>query len=463
MLCGLAPCAVADEFSTKGLLFPQVVTAFYEPRNFQTVWTVPESVEQLGKAIAEAPLHGLHPEDYHFSVLTQRTDVVLTDAFIAFAHDLRYGRASHRLKGDDWKITHNDLELIPVLERALSTGLVHQELTGLTPTIAAYGSLQRALVQYRQLAASGGWPAFQKPIDLTETENSEELDLLRTRLEITGDLEPDGDIVEAVVRFQRRHGLQADGIVGKQTIAALSVSAEQRVSQIELSLERMRWMSREFPERYVVVNVPGFELRMSEQGKWIEAMRVIVGKTTWCTPTFLSSEINQVVLNPYWYVPSIIASKEIYPLLKKDPQYLKRNNIRMIPRAQGGVQLRQNPGPRNSLGRIKFLFPNCCDCYLHDTREKQLFEKVLRLFSHGCIRIERAMDLGSWILEREGWSTEKLEAAIESNATQTIRLTSPMTIYIVYFTAWVDEDGSVQFRNDVYGKDNELLQSLATN
>ncbi|HJZ13015.1 MAG TPA: L,D-transpeptidase family protein, partial [Acidobacteriota bacterium] len=188
----------------------------------------------------------------------------------------------------------------------------------------------------------------------------------------------------------------------------------------------------------------------------VQIMRVIVGKTTWCTPTFLSSTIDQIILNPAWYVPSIIASKEIYPLLKKDPGYLKRNNIRMIPRADGGVQLRQSPGPHNALGRVKFLFPNCCDCYLHDTPDKQLFDQVLRLFSHGCIRIEKAFDLASWILEEEVWSTEKLAAAIQSTKTQTIRLSKPVAIFSVYFTAWVEEYGLVQFRQDVYGKDKEL-------
>lgn len=173
-------------------------------------------------------------------------------------------------------------------------------------------------------------------------------------------------------------------------------------------------MPREFPERFVVVNVPSLDLRMFEGGEIIQSMRVIVGKTTWCTPTFLSSDINQIIVNPYWYVPSAIATREIYPLLKKDPDYLNRNNIRMIPRTQGDIQLRQSPGPLNELGRIKFLFPNCCDCYLHDTPEKQLFERILRFFSHGCIRVESAVDLANWILDEEGWSAEKLATAIES-------------------------------------------------
>ncbi len=388
------------------------------------------------------------------------SDPVLTDAFFAYAHDLRFGRASHRLKGRDWKITHNDLELIPVLENALSTGQVRKELADLAPSSDTYRLLRTALAEYRQLAASGRWPTFREPIDLEKTENLEQLDLLRRRLEITGDLKPDMELIEGVIRFQQRHGLRIDGIVGKQTIAALSVAAEERALQIELTLERLRWMPREFPDRFVVVNVPGLDLRVFEQGKTIQTMLVIVGKTTWCTPTFLSSEINQIILNPYWYVPSKIATREIYPLLEKDPDYLARNNIQTIPRVQGGIQLRQSPGPRNSLGQIKFLFPNCCDCYLHDTPEKQLFEKVLRFFSHGCIRIENAVDLANWILAEEGWSAEQLTSEIESNKTQTIDLKKPVPIFIVYFTAWVESDGSVQFRNDVYGNDKSLELAL---
>lgn len=374
---------------------------------------------------------------------------------------MRYGRALHRLRGVDWNIKHSDLELIPVLQEALSSGDVRNRLDDLAPSFEAYRLLQNALAEYRRVVASGGWSAFPEPIDLEGIETSEVLDSLRNRLTMTQDLEQGMKLIEGVIRFQWRHGLRVDGIVGKQTIAALSVAPEERVSQIELNLERLRWMPRQFPERSVVVNVPSFDLRVYQQGKMVQTIRVIVGQATWCTPTFLSSEINQIILNPYWYVPTSIATREIFPLLEKDPGYLKRNNIRMIPRTEGGVQLRQSPGPLNSLGQIKFLFPNCCDCYLHDTPAKDLFEKVLRLFSHGCIRIEQAMDLANWILEEEGWSAESLAAAIESHKTQTIRLARPAPIFVVYFTAWVDQEGFVQFRNDVYKKDKQLKQSLS--
>lgn len=455
----------APEIPTKGLHNPAIVNAFYESRKSQNVWTNPEWIQELQDAIAQAPLHGLRSADYHFNELEQKKDPILTDAFLTYAHDLRFGRASHRLKGVDWKVNHNDQELVPLLEEAISTGQIHKRLMDLAPSFPAYRLLQDTLLQYRKLAGSGGWPEFQEPLDLNDSQkddpqNLAALDRLRIRLEKSGDLERGKELTGALLKFQQRHGLRVDAIVGKQTMDALSVTAERRVSQIELNLERLRWMPRELPPQFVIVNVPGFELGTYRENKRIATMRVIVGRASWCTPTFLSSEINQVIVNPYWYVPSNIAKKEIYPLLQKEPDYLERNNIRIIPRSPDGVQLRQSPGPRNALGKVKFLFPNCCDCYLHDTPDKELFERVLRAFSHGCIRVEGAVDLAAWILQNEDWTPDDFAAAIESSKTQTIRLTHAMPLYIVYFTAWIGEDGSAQFRSDVYGKDRELERSL---
>jgi murein L,D-transpeptidase YcbB/YkuD len=347
-----------------------------------------------------------------------------------------------------------------VLELALAAGEIQKQLDRQAPSTESYRSLQVALRRYRQIARSGGWPVFPEPMDI-ENLNTDQSQLLMQRLALTGDLDPGMKVLDAVYRFQHRHGLKVDGIVGKHTIAALSMPAEHRVSQIEWNLERLRWMPRENPPRSVEVNIPGLDLRMYESATMILTMQVIAGKPSWCTPTFLSSGINEIVLNPYWYVPSVIAQREIYPLLKRDPAYLQRNNIRIIRGTNGEIQLRQSPGPRNSLGRIKFLFPNCCDCYLHDTPEKHLFDQWIRFFSHGCIRVENAFDLAAWILENEGWSEEKLAADIESGKTVKIALADPVPIFLTYFTAWVDRNGLVQFRSDVYGKDRELSRTLS--
>ena len=451
--------AFAKEFSTKGLHYPELVRAFYEKRKFKPVWLNPNLLEQLQQAIAGASQHGLQPAMYHHAQLQKGSDALRTDAFITFAHDLRFGRATARLKGPEWKLSHKDAELIPILQAAVSSQKIQKHLETLAPTFESYRLLQQQLKLYRKLTSERGWPAFDTPMDL-ETGDPEQLVQLQRLLEKTGDLADGMKLFDAIAAFQWRHGLNADGVVGEQTLAALKFTAAKRLNQIELNLERMRWLPHEFPERYVIVNVPGFELKIYDRHKLIRTMRVVVGKKDWLTPTFLSSEINKVILNPYWHVPPNIAKQDIYPRLKKEPDYLQRLGIHPVKDSKGDLQLRQNPGDKNLLGRIKFAFPNQSGAYLHDSPEKDLFDSVLLSFSHGCIRVDDAIGLADWMLKRQGWSEERLQQAIDSNKTQTLSTSHPIPLYIVYLTAWVEPDGSLQFRNDIYGKDDELAPVL---
>jgi L,D-transpeptidase YcbB len=455
LLVLIALSATAEDFASQNLIYPKLVTAFYETNGQKNVWD-DRLRQQLQQGIAGADQHGLQPANYHFVELENGSDASCTDAFFAYAHDLRFGRTSDRLKGTDWQVKHNDADLIPILQNALKANDIRKHLEDLAPSFESYKLLQKQLELYRALE---GWQAPLNPLDL-EKGDQHQLELLTSLLKTSGDLRQGVKLIDAVMRFQSRHGLRPDGIVGKQTITALKIQPSQRVTQIELNLERMRWLPHDLPNQFLLVNVPAFELRIYERHQLIDKMRVIVGRRTWCTPTFLNSAINQIILNPFWYVPSAIANKEIYPLLEKEPDYLEKNNIQIIQDKNGDVRLRQPPGEKNSLGRIKFLFPNCCDCYLHDTPEKQLFDKVLRSFSHGCIRVEDAFRLADSILENEGWTKERLSEAIASGKTQTVSLTRQIPIYIVYFTAWVDSDGSLQFRNDVYSKDQRLASVL---
>ena len=450
---------VAKEFSTKGLHYPELVRTFYGKRHFKPVWTDPKLFNQLQQAIEGASQHGLQPANYHYAQLLKGSDVVRTDAFIAYAHDLRYGRATQRLKGNEWKLSHKDADLISVLQAALSSHEIQKHLENLTPSLDGYRLLQKQLKLYRQLALKREWPAFDKPIDM-ETGDPEQLELLRRLLEKTGDLTQGMKLFDAIARFQWRHGLNADGVVGEQTLAALKITAFKRLRQIELNLERMRWLPHEFPERYVIVNVPGFELKIYDHHKLTRTMRVVVGKKDWLTPTFLSSEINKVILNPYWHVPPNIAKQDIYPRLKKEPDYFERLGIHVVSDSKGDLQLRQSPGDKNLLGRIKFAFPNHSGAYLHDSPEKDLFDAVLLSFSHGCVRVEDAIGVADWMLKQQGWTEERLQQAIDSNKTQTLSLSRTIPLYIIYLTAWVEPDGSLQFRDDIYGKDDELAPIL---
>jgi murein L,D-transpeptidase YcbB/YkuD len=449
----------AKEFSAKGLHYPELARAFYEKRRFKPVWTDPKLLNQLQQAIAGAELHGLQPANYHHAQIAKGSEALRTDAFLAYAHDLRFGRATPRLKGNEWKLSHKDADLIPVLQAALNSREIQNVLENLAPRFDGYNLLQKQLKLYRELTLKREWPAFDKPMDLA-TADPEQLELLRRLLEKTGDLTKEMKLFDAIARFQWRHGLNADGVVGEQTLAALKITPAKRLTQIKLNLERMRWLPHPLPERYVIVNVPGFELKIYDQQNWTRTMRVVVGKKDWLTPTFLSSGINQVILNPYWHVPPNIAKQDIYPRLQKEPDYLKRLGIQAISDPNGNVQLRQSPGDKNLLGRIKFSFPNHSSAYLHDSPEKGLFDSVLLSFSHGCIRVEDAIGLAEWILKKQGWTESRLQQAINSNKTQTLSVSHPIPLYIIYLTAWVEPDGKLQFRDDIYGKDDELAPVL---
>ena len=242
--------AIAKEFSTKGLHYPQLVRAFYEKRQFKPVWTDPKLLNQLQQAIADASQHGLQPANYHFAQLQKGSDALRTDAFIAYARDLRFGRATARLKGPEWKLSNKDTDLIPVLQAALKTHEIQKHLENLAPTLDSYKPLQKQIMLYQELASKREWPLFNEPIDL-ETGDPEQLKLLRKLLENTGDLTQEMELFNAIARFQWRHGLNADGVVGEQTLAALKFTPAKRLTQIKLNLERMRWLPRVFPERYV--------------------------------------------------------------------------------------------------------------------------------------------------------------------------------------------------------------------
>jgi murein L,D-transpeptidase YcbB/YkuD len=449
----------SNEFSTKGLQYPALVRAFYEKHHFKPVWTTPNLVKQLQRAIAGAYLHGLQPANYHYAQLQQGSDALRTDGFIAYAHDLRFGRAASRFKGIEWQLPHKDSDLISVLQTALNSQEIQKHLENLAPSSESYKLLQKNLELYRELASKREWDVPDKTLDL-QSGDPDQLELIRKLLEETGDLTAGMELFNGIAAFQWRHGLNADGVVGEQTLAALNITPAKRVNQIELNLDRMRWLPREFPERYVVVNVPAFELKIYDQHKLTNTMRVVVGKKDWLTPTFLSSEINKVIVNPYWSVPSNIAKQDIYPRLKKEPDYLNRLGIRVVTDKNGDAQLQQSPGDKNLLGRLKFAFPNQSGAYLHDSPEKDLFDSVLLSFSHGCIRVDDAIGLAEWMLKKQGWSEDRLQKAIDSNKTQTLSLSRPMPLYIFYFTAWVESDGSLQFRDDIYGKDAELEKAV---
>src|SRR6185436_15760350 len=270
----------------------------------------------------------------------------------------------------------------------------------------------------------------------------------------------DNSVTAAVARFQKRYGLEVTGKVDEDTLAEMDVPAAARVRQIELNLERWRWMPSDLGERYIRVNIPEFKMALIDHGKPELEMRVVVGKAQQNRTPVFSDKMTYLELNPAWNIPTGIAEEEILPKAAVDPGYLASHNIEVV---QEGSQtrLRQRPGPDNPLGQVKFMFPNDFDIYLHDTPADHLFAEAERDLSHGCIRLERPMDLAHVLLKGSEWTPEKLQEALATGEQKTITLPHPLPVHLLYFTAWVEKDGTVEFRRDVYGHDAKLAKALA--
>lgn len=290
----------------------------------------------------------------------------------------------------------------------------------------------------------------------------------------------DDQLVQAVMRFQERHGLEADGKVGAKSTEQLNVPVEARIRQALLNLERRRWMSDDPGARYVFVNLADFELKIVDGPKTVFDTRVVVGAPYHRTPVF-SEEMKYVVINPYWNVPPSISRGELLPKIKADPGYLAERNFELLSDWSdsatvldphkidwSGVtpqsfnyKLRQGPGPGNALGHMKFMFPNEFNVYLHDTPARSLFAKTERSFSHGCIRVEDVERFGAVVLNNGAeWSLDAIQAEIDSGRRTIVNLSGPLSVHITYLTAWVNKDGTVHFRNDIYGRDQILAEAL---
>ncbi len=489
---------------------PRALEAFYRLGGHRAVWvSAAGRPTDAGRALLEfirrVAAEGLDPADYHagaleraFAALGRRPgtaaavvepELLLTDAFLQLAGDLSAGRVPPRRLDPEAGPASVPVDPIAALHMALATGEVAATLRELTPAAPGYASLRAALARYRALEAQGGWPAVPWGPSLRRSDYGTRVERLRRRLAVTGDLEPapradaarfDADLEAAVRRFQRRHGLRDDGVVGAATLAALNVPADARVRQIAANLERWRWLPEALGERHVLVNIAGYTLEAVEHGRPALAMRVIVGRPYRRTPVF-SDRIRYLVLNPSWNVPHTIAVEDILPEAQRDPAYLERMGFTVLrgwgenaealdPRAldwsrlgpeRFPYRLRQEPGPRNALGRLKFMFPNAHNVYLHDTPTRALFDRERRGFSSGCIRVERPLGLAAYLLRaRPEWDADALRDAIDAGETRAVHLEEPVPVHIVYRTAWVDERGVLQLRRDVYERDGALIGAL---
>jgi murein L,D-transpeptidase YcbB/YkuD len=488
---------------------------FYQRRTYQPAWyrgaePLPQA-HSLIRAIRGAYEEGLNPADYHLAAIEKLLeavpqkppavnfrppvefvdlDLLLTDAFLSLSNDYSAGRVQPEGRLANWPCGKSNQDLARLLDSAISSKSIESSLQALLPQRAGYRRLRQALAQYREAATGGSWGTVPDGPKLAKGSTGERVMALRNRLRASGDWTSqkeffsdlfDDALQQSVHKFQQRHGLEGDGIVGQSTLAALNVSGEDRIEQIKVNMERWRWLTRDLEKEFILVNIANFELYIVENESPIARMRVVVGKRYRPTPVF-ASIMTHLVINPSWNVPRSIAVREMLPLLRRDPTYLEKENIQVFegwkpeekeldPSAidwagtkPAGFKLhfRQTPGPRNALGQLKFVFPNQFDVYMHDTPARDLFKRPSREFSHGCIRIERPLDLAEYVLRGDSaWSRNKLVAAIASGKELTVPLPRPLPVYILYATAWVDRNGDLQLRRDTYKLDELVAKAIS--
>ena len=488
-------------------LSPELIS-FYHRNGFTPVWSdmrgLAPCADSLLRAIASAADHGLDPETYHWQAVTHlfararkhfttlmidpellaEIDILLTDAYMLYGKHLHAGRYNPHELDAEWYLLKTGADMKVNLLEASGAGTLCESIAALPSPQPEYVRLKEALARYRRLAQQGGWPAVPEGKKLEKGMWDERVMALRARLRVTGELgqEPapvegtfDDRLVNAVRRFQIAHGLDPDGKVGAATLAALNITVEERIRQLMINLERWRWLPRQPGERHIRVNIADFTLEVVERDSVALFMRVVVGKTYRRTPVF-SDRMTYLVLNPYWNIPTTILLNDIVPKAQKNPDYLRSENIRVFqgwsaqaPEIDPATidwkklsknylpyRFRQDPGAKNALGRIKFMFPNQFDVYLHDTPSHSLFNRSRRDFSSGCIRIEKPVDLALYLLNDPQWTRERMEKLFTTRIETTLPVRRPILVELIYLTAWVDEAGVVQFRQDIYERDKNF-------
>ena len=448
--------------------------------------------------IASAPRHGLNAEHYHWSKLrqtdpsesnevAQHFDVLLTDGLLAYIHDLAVGRLDADIADPEWFIPQAEFDAVEFLQQALLSSHLKIQLNTLIPTSHEYTRLTEALARYQVYVDQSGWPTIPDLPLLRPGDHNQNLPIIRARLAIedklfrditTENLEQYDQLTEqAVRRFQQNHGLKVDGIIGSETLTELNVSAQDRVQQIKVTLERERWMPRDLGPRYVRVNLASYTLSAVENNIKKLAMRVIVGKKYRQTPSF-ASEITQLVVNPYWTVPYKLAVLDLLPKQQADIDYFHLNEIRIFANVNGQrierepylidwqslskknfpYTLRQEPGTHNALGVVKFLFPNPWAIYLHDSPHKELFNETKRNLSSGCIRVEDPLGFANFSLANSQAHQSFLDI-IDSKKNKGMKLAEPLPIYVVYFTVSI-EGNELIFSPDSYQRDQNIIKQL---
>ena len=383
----------------------------------------------------------------------------MSASFLRYARRAYQGNIALQEKDLNWFIPRKRLDVVAVLDsftkapNGLATEPVNQQ----------YKKLKSFLLQYHELEQKGGFPII--PIEkkgYKQGDSSANISAIKRRLSSTGDYVKNDtsgiftdDLKQAVMSFQQRFGLKEDGVAGGQTLRLMNEPVSKRIETILVNMERMRWVPAQPRGDFILVNIPQYRLTVYEDGKPSFGMNIVAGTTQNKTVIF-TGNLQHVVFSPYWNVPPGILKNEVMPAIKRNPSYLARHHMETY---SGGV--RQKPGPWNALGKVKFLFPNQYNIYLHDTPSKSLFDEQKRSFSHGCIRVADPPKLAAWVLRNDkSWTPERIRKAMNAGKEKYVTVKDTIPVYIAYFTAWVDDAGLLNFREDVYGHDKKMAARL---
>lgn len=453
------------------------LATFYDRRARQFAWFIGDSLTTQAdafRALAGLGDSVLPLPNPSCDSCRAETELLLSAAFLRFATRQYGGFFARDLRELEWFIPRAKKDIGRLLDSLASSTA---DLSAYEPLHPQYRRLRAALSPLRALEGEP-WPALALPRGIRRVEAGDSSALLvavRTRLHLLGDLPPDDNpsvaartdsavydsaLVQAVQRFQARRGLTADGVIGAGMLRALNVEPAAQLRTLLVNMERLRWLPESLPPNALIANIPEFRLRVFDEGREVMAMPIVVGEEATKTAIFAAT-LTQVVLSPTWTVPASIVRKEILPAMRRDSRYLRRNHMEIIGGTAALPVIRQRPGADNALGRVKFVFPNGFGIYMHDTPAKSLFARDQRTFSHGCIRLSRPRELAEFLLRTDPeWPLERIQAGMLSERETPIRLATPRPVWVVYFTAWVDDDGQLNLRDDVYGHDARLAREV---
>ena len=508
-LGGALASAVESLKTTDGTLEKEelgALRAFYETNGYATLWIANSRLTGNGRALVavleRADTHALPSGDYKFAVDAVKalssaapiadqvaTEFALSAAAVLYARHATAGVIEPRLLGENTTIDPEAIDPSDFLKRISAGEPASSVLESLHPSATDYEQLRRAYVALREQARTTKWVVVPEGPSLKPGMTNSRVPIVRQRLVQSGDLSVDatGDtselydevLAEAVKRFQTRHGLSSEGVVGPKTLAAMNMSITDRVKQLAINLERRRWLAEDLGDRHVFVNQANYRMQLVENGTPIFDTKVIIGKEKHQTPVF-SDSMEYIEINPYWNVPKSIATEEYLPHLKANPLALSGMGIEMFSR-QGSqsvqidprevdwqtldsenfnILLRQPPSEANALGRVKFMFPNKHHVYLHDTPHRGLFGRQHRAFSHGCVRVKDPLKFAEVLMQSEGWSRAGIDKVVASGENTRINLKRRVPVHLAYWTAWIGADGKVHHRPDIYGRDPDLAKTM---